>query len=89
MLLRGFGFFELRPISKVVLDPADKGSVDVLERFCGSLWVCFVPPPPPPLLLLPLPFRSIPASSAAATLYWGTVGQLTPELSTLPWSVDS
>lgn len=74
MLLRGFGFFELRPISKVLLDPADRGSVDVLERFRGSLWVCFVPPPPPPpppLLLLPLPFRSIPASSAAATLYWG------------------
>lgn len=71
MLFRGFGFFELRPISKVLLDPADRGSVDVSERFCGSLWVCFVPPPPPPLLLLPLPFRSIPASSAAATLYWG------------------
>lgn len=71
MLLRGFGFFELRPIFKVLLDPADRGSVDVSERFCGSLWVCFVPPPPPPLLLLPLPFRSIPAFSAAATLYWG------------------
>lgn len=68
MLLRGFGFLELRPMSKVLADPADRDPVRGLERCRGRPWVCFVPLPPLLLLL----FRSIPAAaSAAATLYRG------------------
>lgn len=66
MLLRGLEFLELRPISQVLVDPADRDPVWCLEMCRGRPWVCLVPPPP--LLLL---FRSIPAATPAATLYRG------------------
>lgn len=66
MLLRGLEFLELRPISQVFVDPADRDPVWCLERCRGRPWVSLVPPPP--LLLL---FRSIPAATPAATLYRG------------------
>lgn len=68
MLLRGLGFLELRPKSQVLVEPADKDPVWALECLCRA-WVCWSPPPP--LLLVLLLFRSIPAATAAATLYRG------------------
>lgn len=65
MLLKGQRCLELRPISKVLVDPADTDLEWGLERCCGKPWACFVSPPPLLLLL----FRSIPAASAAATLH--------------------
>ncbi len=66
MLLRGLGFLELRPISQVLVEPAEREPEWGLERCRGRSWVRLVPPPP--LLLL---FRSIPAVTPAATLYRG------------------
>lgn len=65
MLLKGLRFLELRPISKVWVDPADTDLAWGLKMCCGRPWVCFVSSPPLLLLL----FRSIPAASAGATLY--------------------
>lgn len=84
MLLKGLEFLELRPMSQVLVDPADRDPVWGLERCRGGPWACLVSPPP--LLLL---FRSIPAAAPAATLYkGGAAGQLAPERTTLPWSLD-
>lgn len=66
MLLRGFGLLELRPISQVLVDPADRDPMWGLEICPGRPWVFSVPLPP--LLLL---FRSIPIATPAATLYQG------------------
>lgn len=67
MLLRGLLFLELRPISQVLVDPAERDPVWGLERCRGRPWVCLVPPPPLLLLL----FRSIPTATPAATLHRG------------------
>lgn len=76
MLLRGF--LEFRPMSQVLVDPADRDPVWGLEWCLSRAWVRFVPPPPPPLLLL---FRSIPAPAGAATLSRGAkAGQLASEI---------
>lgn len=85
MLLRGLGFLEPRPKSQVLVDPADKDPVWALECLCRA-WVCWSPPPP--LLLVLLLFRSIPAPTAAATLFRGTAGQLAPEFTKVLWSQD-
>lgn len=71
MLLRGLGFLELRPKSQVLVDPADKDPLWALDCLC-RVWVCWSPPPPLLLVLvLLLLFRSIPAATAAATLFRG------------------